>query len=237
MLVVLALAALAILAGVVAVAMGRGGELKEFPPDVPPLDLPEAGQLSAVDFAALQLPVSLVGYHTQSVDETLQRAAVAISARDTRIAVLEQRVTELLAGRLQARQEAQAVPPRLAHEPGAPETPRPPAPWTEPAPEPRDAPSAPAPAADPAPADAAGADAEDARRRATEDARRREAPGAVVEAADAGTGDAEKGESREDGEPEDEVPAKSDGKKFELRESPESYGGWAGDRSDVEEAR
>nr|BFE83423.1 hypothetical protein GCM10020093_060240 [Planobispora longispora] len=34
-LVVLALAAIAILAGVVAVAMGRGGELTEFAPDVP----------------------------------------------------------------------------------------------------------------------------------------------------------------------------------------------------------
>jgi hypothetical protein len=125
-LVVLALAALAILVGVVVVSMGRGGELSEFPPDMPPLNLPEAGQLSAVDFVSLQLPVSLVGYHTQSVDETLHRAAGAISARDTKIAVLEQRVTELLAGRLQARQEAQANAPalpqrtRMVHRPGGP---------------------------------------------------------------------------------------------------------------------
>ncbi|MFI6508523.1 hypothetical protein ACIBCT_13030 [Streptosporangium sp. NPDC050855] len=105
MLVVLALAAIAVIAGVTAVAMGRGGELKEFPPDVPPLDLPAAGRLGAVDFMALQLPVSLVGYHTQSVDETLNRVAGALSERDTRIAVLEQRVSELLAGRLQARHE------------------------------------------------------------------------------------------------------------------------------------
>ncbi|MFS1300431.1 hypothetical protein [Streptosporangium longisporum] len=105
MLVVLALAAIAVIAGVTAVAMGRGGELKEFPPDVPPLDLPAAGRLGAVDFVALQLPVSLVGYHTQSVDETLHRVAGALSERDTRIAVLEQRVSELLAGRLQARHE------------------------------------------------------------------------------------------------------------------------------------
>ncbi|MCG5216689.1 hypothetical protein [Streptosporangium sp. KLBMP 9127] len=127
MLVVLALAALAILAGVVVVSMGRGGELKEFPPDVPPLNLPDAGQLSAVDFVSLQLPVSLVGYHTQSVDETLHRVAGAISARDTKIAVLEQRVTELLAGRLYARQEAQAGPPlpvrrsSSEHRPGGPD--------------------------------------------------------------------------------------------------------------------
>ncbi|MGV9303564.1 hypothetical protein ACWDLG_09350 [Nonomuraea sp. NPDC003727] len=123
MLVVLAIAALAILACVVVVSLGKGGELGEFPPDVPPLGLPEAGQLTAVDFMALQLPVNLVGYHTQSVDESLRRAANAISARDTRIAVLEQRVSELLASRLQARQEAYASPgvaPRTDHRPAAP---------------------------------------------------------------------------------------------------------------------
>ncbi|MEU7747697.1 hypothetical protein [Nonomuraea sp. NPDC049158] len=125
MLVVLAIAALAILACVVLVSLGRGGELTEFPPDVPPLDLPEPGQLTAVDFVALQLPVNLVGYHTQSVDETLRRAATAISARDTRIAVLEQRVSELLSSRLYARQEVYAAPGaglRTDHEPPA-------APW------------------------------------------------------------------------------------------------------------
>ncbi|MFC5831629.1 hypothetical protein [Nonomuraea insulae] len=127
MLVILAIAAIAILACVVLVSLGRGGELTEFPPDVPPLDLPEAGQLTAVDFMALQLPVNLVGYHTQSVDETLRRAAGAISARDTRIAVLEQRVSELLSSRLHARQEVYASPgagPRTEHEPEAPSAPR-----------------------------------------------------------------------------------------------------------------
>ncbi|MFI6325212.1 hypothetical protein ACIBG8_47385 [Nonomuraea sp. NPDC050556] len=126
MLVVLAIAALAILTCVVLVSLGRGGELTEFPPDVPPLNLPEPGQLAAADFMALQLPVNLVGYHTASVDETLRRAATALSARDTRIAVLEQRVSELLASRLQARQEVYAGPnggPRTEHEPEAPEQP------------------------------------------------------------------------------------------------------------------
>ncbi|WP_052423609.1 hypothetical protein [Nonomuraea candida] len=127
MLVILAIAAIAILACVVLVSLGRGGELTEFPPDVPPLDLPEAQQLTAVDFMALQLPVNLVGYHTQSVDETLRRAAGAISARDTRIAVLEQRVSELLSSRLHARQEIYASPgagPRTEHRPEAPAAPR-----------------------------------------------------------------------------------------------------------------
>ncbi|MFI6736823.1 hypothetical protein ACIBI9_28180 [Nonomuraea sp. NPDC050451] len=123
MLVILAIAAIAILACVVLVSLGRGGELTEFPPDVPPLDLPEPGQLTAVDFMALQLPVNLVGYHTASVDETLRRAANAISARDTRIAVLEQRVSELLSSRLHARQEIYAAPGaglRTDHAPEAP---------------------------------------------------------------------------------------------------------------------
>ena len=109
-LVLLAVAALAVLYCVVIVSQGRGGELTEFAPDVPPLDLPDPGQLTAVDVMVLQLPVSLVGYHTQSVDETLQRAATALGERDTHIAVLEQRVAELLAGRLQARQESQTGP-------------------------------------------------------------------------------------------------------------------------------
>ncbi|NRQ35576.1 hypothetical protein HII36_27635 [Nonomuraea sp. NN258] len=126
-LVILVIAAIAILACVVLVSLGRGGELGEFPPDVPPLDLPEAGRLSAVDFMALQLPVNLVGYHTQSVDETLRRAATAISERDTRIAVLEQRVSELLSSRLHARQEVYAAPgagPVTEHRPEAPAEPR-----------------------------------------------------------------------------------------------------------------
>lgn len=131
MLVVLVIAAIAILAGVIAVVRKGGGELTEFPPDVPPLDLPEAGQLSAADFAALQLPVSLVGYHTPSVDETLRRAASAISARDDRIAVLERRITELLASR--AGQEGRAAPepdrirtPWIGREPALPPLPSPP---------------------------------------------------------------------------------------------------------------
>jgi hypothetical protein len=122
-LVVLVVAALVVLGCVVLVSLGRGGELAEFHPDVPPLELPEAGQLNAVDFASLHLPIGLVGYHTQTVDETLQRAATALSERDTRIAVLEQRVAELLAGRLQARQEAfarPAEPPRTEHQPDVP---------------------------------------------------------------------------------------------------------------------
>lgn len=109
-LVILAIAALLVLGGVAAVVLGRGGELARFPADLPALDLPEAGQLTAVDILTMRLPVSLVGYHTRRVDEALQRTALALSERDTRIAVLEQRVTELLADRLQTRREVYARP-------------------------------------------------------------------------------------------------------------------------------
>ncbi|MFB4291729.1 hypothetical protein ACBI99_29040 [Nonomuraea sp. ATR24] len=153
MLVILAIAALAILACVVLVSLGRGGELTEFPPDVPPLNLPEAGKLTAVDFMALRLPVNLVGYHTQSVDETLRRAANAISARDTRIAVLEQRVSELLSSRLHARQEVYAAPGaglRTDHEPPA-------APHTLPDPDPTPSPATVTASEEPAPGEGAAA--------------------------------------------------------------------------------
>lgn len=107
-LVVLVIAGLAVIACVVLVSLGRGGEMAEFPPDVPPLELPAAGQLTPADLIALRLPISLVGYSTQAVDDTLHRVSVALGERDTRIAVLEQRVAELLSGRLQARQEGEA---------------------------------------------------------------------------------------------------------------------------------
>jgi hypothetical protein len=122
-LVALALAAVAVLACVVLVSLGRGGEMTEFPPDVPPVELPQAAPLSSADLAVLRLPISLVGYHTHTVDETLRRVSTALSERDTRIAVLEQRVAELASGRLHARQEAHArpaPPPHTEHRPPAP---------------------------------------------------------------------------------------------------------------------
>ncbi|MFI7032984.1 hypothetical protein ACIBK1_30065 [Microbispora rosea] len=105
MLVVLVIAGLAVIACVVMVSLGHGGEMAEFPPDVPPLELPVAGQMTPADLIALRLPIGLVGYSTQAVDETLHRVSVALGERDTRIAVLEQRVAELSYARLQAREE------------------------------------------------------------------------------------------------------------------------------------
>ncbi|WP_169948743.1 hypothetical protein [Microbispora sp. H11081] len=105
MLVVLVIAGLAVIACVVMVSLGHGGEMAEFPPDTPPLDLPAAAQVTSADLIALQLPIGLVGYSTQAVDETLHRVSVALGERDTRIAVLEQRVAELSYARSQPRRE------------------------------------------------------------------------------------------------------------------------------------
>lgn len=119
-LVILIIAGIAVLACVVAVSLGHGGELAEFPPDVPPLILPDAERLTSADVVELQLPVGMVGYNTHVVDEVLVRVSGALSRRDGRIAELEQRVAELLTDRLQARQEAHArpaEPPRTEHLP------------------------------------------------------------------------------------------------------------------------
>jgi hypothetical protein len=109
-LVVLVIAGIAVLVCMWMVSLGYGGEMAEFPADVPPTELPDAGHLTTTDVMALRLPLSLIGYHTQVVDESLRRLSIALGERDTRIAVLEQRVAELLATRLQARQEVYARP-------------------------------------------------------------------------------------------------------------------------------
>ncbi|WP_405086970.1 hypothetical protein [Microbispora sp. NBC_01389] len=106
MLVVLVIAGLAVIACVVMVSLGHGGEMAEFPSDAPPLGLPAAGRLTPTDLMTLRLPISLVGYGTHAVDETLNRVSVAIAERDTRIAVLEQRVSELAYGQPRTREAA-----------------------------------------------------------------------------------------------------------------------------------
>ncbi|HEX9065328.1 MAG TPA: hypothetical protein VF843_09475 [Streptosporangiaceae bacterium] len=82
---VLLAAALAILAGVVAVAMGRGGELTEFAPDrlATPVRL-----ASAADVAALRLPLGLIGYQQQAADEALRAVMIVLAEREAEIARL-----------------------------------------------------------------------------------------------------------------------------------------------------
>ncbi|WP_327047828.1 hypothetical protein OG320_08115 [Microbispora sp. NBC_01189] len=116
MLVVLVIAGLAVIACVVMVSLGHGGEMAEFPSDAPPLGLPAAGQLTPTDLMTLRLPISLVGYGTHAVDETLNRVSVAIAERDTRIAVLEQRVSELAYGQPRTREAADETADQKADE-------------------------------------------------------------------------------------------------------------------------
>jgi hypothetical protein len=85
-------AIVAILVCVVFAATGRGGELARFPGDYAP---PDFGAMAAVDVALLRPPTALWGYHMQLTDEALSQIATAISARDVRIATLEQQVADL----------------------------------------------------------------------------------------------------------------------------------------------
>jgi hypothetical protein len=90
--VVMLLAALAILAGVVVVASGRGGEMAYEHPDYPPLDL---GPVTAADVALFRPPSAAWGYNMRLTDEALERIARALTERDVRISALQQQVADL----------------------------------------------------------------------------------------------------------------------------------------------
>jgi hypothetical protein len=77
---VLLTAAIAILAGVVVVAMGRGGEI------------------DASDLALLQLPIGLFGYQEQATHEALDAAARLLAEQDAEIGRLRKEVERLSAG-------------------------------------------------------------------------------------------------------------------------------------------
>jgi hypothetical protein len=94
--VLLLLAGAVILAGVVAVAMGHGGEMAEFPSDYIP---PALGDLlTAADVAMLRPPAALWGYNTQVTDEALSRIAQIVTERDVEIAVLRQQLADFRSG-------------------------------------------------------------------------------------------------------------------------------------------
>jgi hypothetical protein len=97
--VLVVLAAVAVVAGVILAAAGRGGGMAGFPADHAPLAL---GRIGAAEVALLQLPRSLWGYNAQLTEEALQAIAAAVSERDAEI--------ERLRGQLaQWRQEAPAA--------------------------------------------------------------------------------------------------------------------------------
>jgi hypothetical protein len=93
--IVLLAAVVAVCVGVVVVAVGRGGQIAEFVHDAPPLGLPSRRPIAGTDVALLRLPAGPWGYSFRATDDALRRVAHALTERDTRIAVLEQQVSEL----------------------------------------------------------------------------------------------------------------------------------------------
>ena len=92
MTVVIVIAAIAVVAAVVFVAIGRGGELSVERGDYAPLEL---GPVSATDVVLLRPPTALWGYNVQATDEAFERIAASLRSRDIRIVSLEQLVTDL----------------------------------------------------------------------------------------------------------------------------------------------
>ena len=91
---VLLLAAAAILGGVVAVAMGYGGELGLFRRDLPEYRF---RLRSPDDVAALRLPIALLGYQERATGDALRQIARLLSERDAEIARLRDEVRLLSA--------------------------------------------------------------------------------------------------------------------------------------------
>jgi hypothetical protein len=118
--VVIVVVAVAVLIGVIAVAMGRGGELGYFQPDYAPLNLEE---VSATDVALFRPPTALWGYGMQATDEALDRIAGAITERDIEIATLRQRVADLEASAGGQRAPGEAGPPGRRPQDWGPEPP------------------------------------------------------------------------------------------------------------------
>jgi hypothetical protein len=111
-LVLLVAAAAVIAVGMIVVAAGRGGEITEFSPDIPPQ---ETDITTAADVALLRLPVAPVvlgGYHRSSTDEVLNLVARAVTERDVEIAMLRRQIAHL-----QSAQDAPSAGPadRAAH--------------------------------------------------------------------------------------------------------------------------
>jgi hypothetical protein len=89
--VVIILAALAILGGIVVVAMGRGGELARQAVDEPSVADFETG----ADVAQYRPPPALLGYHAGATEYALLLAGRALADRDAEIAWLRSRLSEL----------------------------------------------------------------------------------------------------------------------------------------------
>jgi hypothetical protein len=97
--VVLMLAAVAILAGVVVVAMGRGGELALARPDSAAYG---RELVTPADLVGFRPPAALLGYSAAVTDEALQRIARVVAERDAELALLRHEVAVLRAREFQA---------------------------------------------------------------------------------------------------------------------------------------
>jgi hypothetical protein len=116
-LVVLLIVAVAILCGIVVVAMGRGGELARAAPDVRPLD---GDIVTAADVALLRPPAALWGYDMRSTDEALNMVARTVTERDVEIAILRRQIAELEAAAKDPHPDFQ---PKMQPPPVKPEVP------------------------------------------------------------------------------------------------------------------
>ena len=88
-------AAVAILSGVVVVAMGGGGELALFRRDLPPIQF---RLRTAEDVAMLQLPLAPLGYQEQAAGEAFRAIARLLDERDAEIARLRAEIRLLRYG-------------------------------------------------------------------------------------------------------------------------------------------
>jgi hypothetical protein len=104
--VVMLVAALAVLAGIIAVAVGRGGELAFFQADYAPLKLDE---ITATDVVLFRPPMALWGYSVQPTDEALNRIAEALTERDIEITALRQQIANLEASSAPGRRRVHGV--------------------------------------------------------------------------------------------------------------------------------
>lgn len=82
---VLLAAAIAILVGVVVVAMGRGGEIVRFHRDLPLVPLVPPRTSTAAHIGTLQLPLGLFGYQPEAADAAFAAAARLLAEQDAEI--------------------------------------------------------------------------------------------------------------------------------------------------------
>lgn len=80
---------LGVLGAIAVLASGRGGSMGDVSPDRAPAELLPEGDVSRDDIDRLRFSLAFRGYRMDEVDETVERLAEQIAARDARIARLE----------------------------------------------------------------------------------------------------------------------------------------------------